>query len=810
MKNTKHPALLFPGIGLLIVLAAPVAHAVEPARDYPITAVRPDHVEITDGFWHHRLDTHFQTTLDHVLNECEKTGRIDNFRIAAGSKKGEHQGAFFNDSDVYKIIEGMANSLNGPMKPEQRKFLDDFIDLLKKSQMEDGYLFTFYQVKKEPAQRWSNIGQMHELYCAGHLFEAGVAHYRMTGRRDLLDVCLKFADLIDKTFGPGKKEEAPGHAEIELALADLYRITGEKRYLDLAGFFLEQRGTRPGNWYEQQHQPMLEGEEAVGHAVRAVYAYCGMAEVAALSGDADYFKALDRYWHSVTDTKMALTGGIGGGLWEAFDKPYFLPNRNSYNETCGSIAQVFWNHRMFRLTGDGKYLDVLERALYNGVLTGVQLTGDAFFYPNQLETGPVKRQPWFDCACCPSNIARVLPAQPGYLYATKPDTLFTCLYASSQASLEIAGTKVKIAQKTNYPWDGAITLNLTPEQPKSFTLALRIPGWARNHPVPGDLYRYLGDAAPAPVVKVNSQVVTAQPAKGFISINRTWQPGDTVTLELPMPVRMVVANDKVREDAGRVALERGPLVYCVEGIDNDKLETPHNLLLAAGTGFKSEFNPELLGGVSVITGPAELVKRAADGNTVVRVPWRFTAVPYFARANREVTPMAVFLLSDPDAAILPPVPSLGTSAKVTSSTGKGDFGALCNQITPARSADTSRGLFVWDDRLGTTEWVQYDFPEASTVSSTSVYWYDRFGTAQRLPKAWRLLYQAGEKWMPVLTKDTFGLATDTFNTVRFKPVKTTALRLEADLQDSFLDPYLAIPTSQPGKFSAGILEWVVE
>lgn len=806
MTHRKPHSAAILATAVLTTLTATAA----PPRDYPVTPVPVQQVRITDGFWAQRLDNHFTKGLDHAIDQCRKTGRIDNFEIAAGLKKGEHQGACFNDSDVYKIIEGMALSTAGPMKPEHRKFLDEFIGTLGKAQLDDGYLYTFYQVKNEMNRRWTDIANMHEDYCAGHLFEAGAAHYRMTGRKELLDISLKFADHIDKTFGPGKKAEPPGHAEIEMALADLYRITGEQRYLNLSRFLLEQRGVHPGNWYDQNHVPLLEGSETVGHAVRALYAFCGMAEIAALTGDDRYLKALDRYWHSVTDTKMALSGGVGGGLWEAFDKPYFLPNRTSYNETCGSIAQVLWNHRMFRLTGDGKYLDVLERALYNGVLTGVQLTCDAFFYPNQLETGPAKREPWFGCACCPSNIARVLPAQPGYLYATKADTLFTCLYAASQASMEIAGTKVKVAQLTNYPWDGGITLTLSPESAKSFTLALRIPGWARNQPVPGDLYRYLGDAAPAPVVKVNGKAVTAQAARGFITIKRTWQAGDTVTLELPMPVRMVVANDKVRENAGRVALERGPLVYCVEGLDNDKLDTPHNLLPATGASLKSEFKPDLLGGVSVITGPAELVKRAADGKTVAREPREFTAVPYFARANREPTPMAVFLLRDPAAAILPPVPSLATRATVTSSTGKGDFGALRNQIAPARSADTSRGLFAWDDRLGTTEWVQYEFAEATTVQSSSVYWYDRFGTAQRLPKAWRLLYRAGEEWKPVVTSDPFGRATDTFNTVRFKPVKTTALRLEADLQDSYLDPYLAIPTSQPGKFSAGILEWIVK
>jgi DUF1680 family protein len=798
-----------PAVMASAMLAAPAAVAAPP-RDYPITPVPLPQVKFTDGFWSQRLDSHFTHGIDRALDQCRKTGRLDNFEIAAGLKQGEHRGACFNDSDVYKILEGMAYSTAGPLKPEHRRFLDEFIGVLGKAQREDGYLYTFYQVKNEMNRRWTDIANMHEDYCAGHLFEAGAAHFRMTGRKDLLDICRKFADHIDQTFGPGKKSEPPGHAEIEMALADLYRLTGEERYLKLARFLLEQRGAHPGNWYEQNHVPLLEGSETVGHAVRALYAFCGMAEIAALTGDDRYQKALDRYWHSVTDTKMALSGGVGGGLWEAFDKPYFLPNRSSYNETCGAIAQVLWNHRMFRLTGDAKYLDVLERSLYNGVLTGVQLTCDAFFYPNQLESGPTQRQPWFDCACCPSNIARILPAQPAYLYATNGNTLFTCLYAASEAAVEVAGTKVKVAQKTTYPWDGAVTLTLTPEVPKSFTLALRIPGWARNQPVPGNLYHYLGESPPPPTIKLNGQPVTVRFEHGFAALNRDWQAGDTVTLGLPMPVRMVGAHDMVLDNCGRVALERGPLVYCVEGNDNDKLDTPHNLLLAAGSAFTATFRENLLGGVSVITGQAELVKRAADGKAVAREPRQFTAVPYFARANREPSPMAVFLLRDPAAAILPPVPSLATAATVTSSTGKGNFAALRDQAFLVRSADTSRGLFVWDDRLGTTEWVQYEFPEPTTIRSSAVYWYDRFGTAQRLPKAWRLLYRAGAEWKPVVTRDPFGLATDTFNTVNFTPVKTDALRLEADLQDSFLDPYLAIPSSQPGKFSAGILEWSVK
>ncbi len=422
----------------------------------------------------------------------------------------------------------------------------------------------------------------------------------------------------------------------------------------------------------------------------------------------------------------------------------------------------------------------------------------------------MKRQLWFDCACCPSNIARFIPAQPGYLYATEGDTLFTCLYAASKCEAEVGGAKVQITQKTEYPWDGTFNLQINPEAAKSFTLALRIPGWARNQPVPTDLYHYLGARDQAPILKVNGEAVEPESGKGFARIKRTWKPGDTVTLTLPMPVRMLVANDKIKDNTGRVALERGPLVYCVEGIDNDKLATPQNLLIGADTRFGTEFRKDLLGGITVISAKADLVKRGREGGSVGREAHKLTAVPYFARANREPTPMAVFLLRDIAAAILPPVPSLATGGKASSSTGKGNFAALTDQITPARSADASHGVFSWDGREGTTEWVQYEFDKPQTISSSSVYWYDRFGTAHRLPKAWRLLYRDGTEWKPVATKDPYALVTDTANTVSFAPMKTDSLRLEADLHDAFLDPYLAVPNAKSAKVSAGILEWKVE
>lgn len=781
----------------------------EGVKHYPIEPVLFSNAEIVSDFWKKRLDAHYQTTIAHVLDQCEQTGRLKNFRVAAGMEEGEFEGSFFNDSDVYKIVEGLAYSLKGPLSEKHRAFLDEFIETMGKAQMEDGYLYTFYQVGKTMDRQWKDIANMHELYCAGHMIEAGVAHYQATGRRDLLDIVIKFADKIDRTFGPGRHTEPPGHQEIELALVKLYSVTGDERYLNLSKFFLEQRG-RNGNWYDQNHIPLLEQHEAVGHAVRAVYGYAGMADVAALTGDSGYAESVDRLWENVVGRKMAVSGGIGGGLWEAFDKEYFLPNRSSYNETCGAISMVLWSHRMFLRHGDARYIDVLERALYNGVLTGVSLSGDGFYYPNPLESDGGVRQPWFDCACCPSNIARIIPSVSSYLYAQQGDTLYVNLFASSKMDIDVQGTPVRLVQKTQYPWDGRIILRLEPAGKAEFTVAVRVPGWAQNRPVPSDLYHYL-DRSNAPInIRVNGQEIPGRPVKGFVNIRRAWAAGDTIEMDLPMPVRRLAANARVKDDLGRVALERGPIVYCVEGIDNPGVDKMANILIPEDASFHVEYKDDLLNGVAVISGDVKVVSRPRDSKETVVAPHRLTAVPYYARANRGSAPMAVWVLRDPDRAVLPPLPSIAVASKVTSSTGEGNFQALRDQIEPARSADASHGVFNWGGRTGTTEWVQYEFKQPETISSSAVYWYDRFGTIERKPKAWRLLYKEGDTWVPVKNQDPYRTEIDTYNRVAFEPVETTALRLEADLQDAFLDPYLALPDAQPAKFSASILEWIVE
>ena len=771
-------------------------------------------VRITGGIWDRQIETNAKSTLPHVLDQCEKTGRISNFEIAAGKKKGAHQGYFFNDSDVYKIIEGAAYALHNRKDAKLEKYCDDFIDTVAAAQRPDGYLNTHFQIKEKPEKRWDRLHTMHQLYCAGHMFEAAVAYYEVTGKRKFLDVALRFADLIDKEFGPGKLLDPPGHQEIEMGLVKLYRVTRKKKYLALARFFLEQRGNsnrkRIGNWYHQDHVPMTEQTEAVGHAVRAVYGYSGMADVAILTGDEKYTSVLDRLWENVVSKKMSITGGIGGGLWEAFDREYFLPNTSVYNETCGAMANVFWNHRMFLLHGQAKYLDVLERTLYNGALGGISLSGDAFYYPNKLETRGGNRVEWFKCACCPSNSARFFSSVSKYLYAARGDTLMVNMYASSTARVKLAGKTVSVAQETDYPWSGKVKVRINPAKTGTFTVSLRIPGWARNQPVPGNLYRHRTKDDSATGLKVNSRPVKFDAADGFARIKRSWKKGDIIELNLPMPVRRVLSNKRLLDNAGLVALERGPLVYCVEGVDIGKKTEILNLRIPKTAKFETEHRKDLLGGVTVITGQAMDVSRGDDKVSVVEKKIPLVAVPYYARANRDVTSMVVWMLEDKARAILPPAPDIASTSTVTASIKKGQFGALNDQITPVRSADASRGRFVWQGRRGTSEWVQYDFEKSAKVSAVEVYWYARFGTAEKLPESWQLMYRDGGKLKPVANKGPYGVKIDQFNRVTFKPVKTDALRLVVKLQDKYVETYLAGKDEKPKKMSGGILEWRVE
>jgi len=627
------------GMAGLLTLVAPGAaargdgYAIEPA---PLTAV-----QLNDPFWSPRLETNRSVTLRHLLEQCGESGQLHNFAKAGGLMAGEFRSRPPRDSDIYKILEGAAFMLAAGPDPALEKELDELIAQVAAAQEPDGYLYTARRLLPADKlsatvagpKRWLNEQKSHELYVAGHLYEAGAAHFRATGSRTLLDVAIRNADLVAKEFGPGRLQFPPGHQGIEIGLASLFRATGDRKYVDLARFFIELRG-RPETHtlygdYGQDHRPVVEQEEAVGHAVRACYLYAGMADVAALTADSRYGKVLDRLWNDVVSTKLSLTGGIGPRRrGEAFGDAYELPNLEAYNETCAALAAAIWSYRMFQLEAAGKYVDVFERIIYNGMLSGVSLSGDRFFYENPLASrGGHNRVAWFETPCCPTNLVRFLPTIPGYVYATGPDGVYVNLFAESAATLEVEGCPLRLTQSTRYPWEGRVTIAVDPERPLEATLCLRVPGWARNEPVPSDLYRVAATDPAEPTLRVNAQPVELRVENGYARLHRRWEKGDSVELDLPMPIRRVLAHPAVKDDAGRVALQRGPLVYCVEGVDHGGQAL--NLGLADDAALAAEYRADLLGGVTVIRG---------DG---------LTAIPYYAWGNRGDGEMAVWLVRRP-------------------------------------------------------------------------------------------------------------------------------------------------------------------
>jgi DUF1680 family protein len=634
-----------------------------PLADYPIRPVPFTAVAIDDAFWSPRLETNRRVTVRHDFDKCETTHRIRNFAVAGKLEPGSFEGLFgFNDSDVYKVIEGASYSLRLRPDPELDTYLDSVIATIAAAQEGDGYLYTAGTIPtlvQTPIccvsrPRWSDIASGHELYDLGHMYEAAVAHYQATGKRTLLDVALKSANLLTQVFRAGGRLDPPGHQEVEIGLVKLYRATGDRRYLDEARFFLEQRGNAAGHKlygaYNQDHVPVLEQKEAVGHAVRAGYMYSAMADVSALTGDEGYARALGTLWDDVVSRKLYLTGGLGARRDnEGYGEPYELPNRTAYAETCAAIAGAMWNHRMFLLHGDAKYLDVLERILYNGFLSGVSLDGERFFYPNPLAAdgksafnqGQRGRSEWFDCSCCPTNVVRFLPSIAGAVYAQRERDVYVNLFIAGKADLTADGVKLGVRQETRYPWDGRVTIRVDPARPAALALHVRIPGWAQGRPVPSDLYRY-ADPAVAPFsLAVNGRPVKPEIVKGFAVLPRTWRAGDVVELDLPMEVRRVLAHEKVEADAGRVALERGPVVYCAEAVDNGG--RAFNLVLPDDARLEARPRPDLLGGVTVVAGRALALLPGADGRSVVTQEQDFVAIPYYAWAHRGEGEMAVWL-----------------------------------------------------------------------------------------------------------------------------------------------------------------------
>jgi uncharacterized protein len=631
------------------------------ARDYPVRPVPFTAVHCDDVFWAPRIETNRTVTVPFTFQQCELSGRTDLFRRAAGSLRGHATvdttppGFPFDETDLYKVIEGAAYTLRVHPDSDLESYVDELVAAIATAQEPDGYLYPARTIDPQHphpwagSQRWEKERRIsHELYNLGHLYEAAVAYEQATGKRDLLDIAIRTADLLDRTFGPDKQSIWPGHQITELALVKLYRATGDERYLELARFLLDARGPDgaegSGEKYNQSHQPVTKQAEAVGHAVRATYMYSGMADVAAVVGESSYIEALDRIWQDVAGKKLYVTGGIGSRHeGEAFGGAYELPNLTAYCETCASIGNVFWNHRLFLLHGDARYIDVLERTLYNGLLAGVSLDGTSFFYDNPLESdGWHQRKPWFGCACCPGNVTRFLPSLPGYVYATQEDNIYVNLFVGGKAEVVLStGRAVRLSQQTRYPWDGRVLLRFELDAPGKFKVKLRIPGWAQNHPVPSDLYRFADQSDEMPALKVNGALAALELDRGFSTLEREWQPGDVIELDLPMPVRRVIAHRQVEAARGRVALQRGPLVYCAEWADNPNRQV-RDLLLPDSASLSGQFVPDLLGGVVVISGRAIRQARDAAGQ-LAQIEEDFMSIPYYAWANRGPGEMIIWI-----------------------------------------------------------------------------------------------------------------------------------------------------------------------
>lgn len=776
---------------------------------YNITPIAFNKVSVNDAFWLNRIQTNREVTIPIAFGHCEKTGRINNFKIAGGLMEGKFQSdAPFDDSDVSKIIEGAAYSLTTFPDAKLEAYVDTLISYYAAAQEDDGYLYTWRTIMGDNSHDWIGSKRWefthvlsHELYNLGHMFEAGVAYYQATGKRNLLDVCIKAADLLCKDFGPDGIHTWPGHQEVEIGLVKLYGVTGEKKYLDLAKFFLDVRGNctdKTGSTYDQSHKPVVEQEEAVGHSVRALYMFTGMADVAAITGDDSYNEASHRLWKDIVETKLYITGGVGAaGGHEGFGAKYELPNLSAYCETCAAIANVFWNYRMFLNEGDGKYIDVLERALYNNVLSGVAMTGDRFFYPNPLESlNGGRRSEWFGCACCPSNIARFIPAVPGYQYAVKDNEVYVNLYMASKANFNVDGTEVEFVQTGDMPWSGDIKIVVNPAVADKFAVKVRIPGWANNEPVPGNiLYHYAEVDTEKPVVTLNGEVVNTPIESGYVTIDKKWNKGDVIGINLPMSVHKVVASDSVVTNIGKIALQRGPIVYCAEGIDFEDRKI-NDLIV----DINGEFTPELvtnqMGRMVELNGKAKHTKRTIEGKVVTGEECNFKAIPYYAWAHRETSPMVIWFPTTIESAKPKPAPTIANTSKIDGSLVNRDIEGIRDQIMPAGSNDRNCQFFHWWPNANQTEWISYTFDKPRTISKSLIFWFSDGGGC-KAPKAWRLYYQAkkGGEWIPVKTDDPFGTELNYINIVDFEPVKAVAAKIEIDL---------------PIDCSSGIHEWIIE
>lgn len=799
----------------LTVLTTQGAQAQSEHSGYPITPVPFTSVKVTPGtFWGQRLEASREVTIPLAFSKCESERRYTNFSNAAEHLKDPSKvfkvdgvmGYSFDDTDPYKTIEGASYLLQTYPDKKLEKYVDSVIAVIASAQEPDGYLYTARTQNPEHPhgwagdKRWSKVEDLsHEFYNLGHLCEGAVAHYYATGKKTLLNIAIKFADCVYKEVGdkPGQACVVPGHQIAEMGLAKLYIATGDKKYLDLAKFFLDKRGyTTIKTEYSQSHLPVLQQDEAVGHAVRAGYMYAGMADVAALTGDKAYIEAIDRIWDNIISKKYYITGGVGAtASGEAFGKNYELPNMSAYCETCAAIAQVYLNYRLFLLHGESKYYDALERTLYNGVISGISIDGGRFFYPNPLQSmGQHQRQPWFGCACCPSNAARFIPSLPQYIYAVKDNSFYVNLFAGNETKVKVGGKNVVFTQKTNYPWDGDIEMTMKKASSK-FALNIRIPGWVKGQVVPSDLYTYVDGKHLGYTVTLNGEKIESELKDGYFVIDRKWKSGDKINVHFDMEPRLVKANGYVAHDKGRAEIERGPLVYCAEWPDN-KCDVLSVLLNQEPQYTMGE---TVIEGTTVktITTDAQTLTFDDKGRLNTKDE-RLVLIPYYAWAHRGNGDMTVWLPIDLSATNPALPPSLASESKVSASQRRlPALSAINDRLVPSDGNDRSVPYTHWWPKNNSTEWLQYDFKQAATISTSTVYWFDDspWGGC-RVPKAWKIYYKDNNgEWAEVKNPSGYPTIKGAANIVNFDPVTTTAVKLEI---------------VQPEKHSCGVFEWSVK
>lgn len=748
-------------------------------QDYPASAIPLSQVEIHDEFWSPRIEANREVSIWHCFDRLKDSG----------------------DFGLSKLIEGAAYMLAKRPDPRLHDYAAGRItDMLAR-----------LETRLADPDR--------ALHVSGHFLEAAVAWHRYTGDRRMLDTAVRDADTILTAYGPGKKVYISEHEGQKIGLVALYRATGDDRYWQLAQFFLDQRGRedypRRGEYaidrtYAQDHMPVVKQPEAVGHCVRGMFLYIALADIAALTGSNDYLRTARRLWEDATYRKMYVTGAIGSiRFHEQFGAAYELPNLSAWNETCASYGNVVWNHRMFLQHEDAQYIDVMERVLYNAFAAGVSLKGDRFFYQNPLKSfGNYERFEWINTPCCPPNVVRLMASLGSYIYAKSPTATYVNLYVSSTTTID--GTK--IVQETRYPFEGEVTIRVDPPQPKIFTLALRIPGWAQNVAVPG-LYEFVDSSTHAPTVTVNGWPQHMDLRNGYLHIDREWKPGDRIEMQLPMAPRQVRANGLARENIERIALQRGPLVYCLEWPDNEGHAL--NFMLPPGAALKSQFDGDRMGGIQTING------RGAALGEGLQI---FTAVPYYAWANRGMGEMQVWIgrgIREAWSAPVPPAPIARVTAfaelqKVNTGYNdqNDDLRAVYDGFDPISSADESSLYFRVRPAVDQAAWIQYEFRRPTQVSTAQVYFYDdrRFC---HIPASWRILYQDGDEWKPVAAHGAYSVSKDRFNVAHFDAVTTTALRLEIEPQtvaykSGQIGPPDAMFINRDLAWrEAGVLEWRV-